>query len=140
MCARRKRHIICVPRENARALALVPFPIPTRQPDERDPQSSEGALTRFRRSPSTDFPERAVARRKFRRWLLRAGPLLLGDFLAVFGTLLVVNLGLQVFGLSHFTLRVRSVFSFSAAVILAHAVFGLYQEGAYAPVVELRYR
>jgi Undecaprenyl-phosphate galactose phosphotransferase WbaP len=80
----------------------------------------------------------SLGRKKWRRWLLMTSPLVLADFLAVCDTLLVVNAAAVVLGAPHSVFAGAGILSLSAAVVLAQAVFGLYQEGVFVPVVELR--
>jgi len=74
----------------------------------------------------------------WRRWLLMTSPLIFADCLAVSGTLVVVNAVMIPLGLAGSSFRAADILSLSAAVVLSQALFGLYRESFYVPVVELR--
>jgi Undecaprenyl-phosphate galactose phosphotransferase WbaP len=90
-------------------------------------------------SAATEGEPQAIGRwTTWRRWLLMTSPLIIADLMAVSSTLVVVNGAMALLGLSHFAFRGADIISLSAAVVLSQALFGIYRENFYVPVVELR--
>ena len=75
---------------------------------------------------------------KWRRGLVNTGPLVLADFVAAFGALLVGDGAMSLAGFAHFSFVGADVLSLCTAVVLSQAFFGLYRQGVCAPAVELR--
>lgn len=75
---------------------------------------------------------------KWRRWLLTTSPLILGDIFAVSGTLVLVKVLMARVGFAPFPFHRIDILSLGTAIILSQALFGLYRESLYVPVVELR--
>jgi Undecaprenyl-phosphate galactose phosphotransferase WbaP len=84
------------------------------------------------------FSPLAVYWMKWCRSLLITGPFVLADLFAVCATLTVVDAAMLLVGKGHLAFHGAEALSLCSAVILAQAVFGLYQEGPYVPVVDLR--
>src|SRR6202034_2142525 len=89
-------------------------------------------------SDSGKLPPLAVSCMKWRRSLMMTGPFVVADLLAVCATLTLVNAAMLLAGKGDSAFQAADVLSLCLAVILAQAVFGLYQAGPYVPVVDLR--